>query len=59
VPPETDPAIEVELQRIIRAGLVSQTELPAVPPPSDAATSAAAVAAGAAPGRRHNPRRGR
>jgi trimethylamine---corrinoid protein Co-methyltransferase len=59
VQPETDPAIDAELQRIIRSGLVSQTELPAVPPPSDAATAAAATAAGAAPGRRHNPRRGR
>jgi trimethylamine--corrinoid protein Co-methyltransferase len=59
VTPETDPAIEAELQRIIRSGLVSQTVLPEVPPPSDAATAAAATAAGAAPGRRHNPRRGR
>ncbi|MEA2672972.1 MAG: trimethylamine---corrinoid protein Co-methyltransferase [Chloroflexota bacterium] len=59
VQPETDPAIDAELQRIIRSGLVSQTELPEVPQPSDAATAAAATAAGAAPGRRHNPRRGR
>jgi trimethylamine---corrinoid protein Co-methyltransferase len=58
-PPETDPAIDAELRRIIRSGLVSQTELPEVPPPSDAATAAAATAAGAVPGRRHNPRRGR
>jgi len=59
VPPETDPAIDAELQRIIRSGLVSQTVLPEMPAASDAATAAAAVAAGAAPGRRHNPRRGR
>jgi trimethylamine---corrinoid protein Co-methyltransferase len=59
VPPVTDPAIDAELQRIIRSGLVSQTELPQMPPASDAATAAAAIAAGAAPGRRHNPRRGR
>ena len=57
--PETDPAIDAELQRIIRSGLVSQTVLPSVPPPPDAATVAIAMAAGAAPGRRHNPRRGR
>jgi trimethylamine--corrinoid protein Co-methyltransferase len=59
VPPETDPAIDAELQRIIRSGLVTQTELPAMPPLPDATTVAAATAAGAAPGRRHNPRRGR
>ena len=59
VPPETDPAIDAELRRIIRAGLVSQTELPSVPPPPDAAMARAATAAGAAPARRHNPRRGR
>ncbi|HYL40143.1 MAG TPA: trimethylamine methyltransferase family protein, partial [Candidatus Binatus sp.] len=32
VPVETDPAIEAELRRIIRSGLVSQVELPDVPP---------------------------
>jgi trimethylamine--corrinoid protein Co-methyltransferase len=54
---ETDPAAELELARIIRAGLVSQEVLPAVPPPPDA--SAALAAAGVTPGRRPNPRRGR
>jgi trimethylamine---corrinoid protein Co-methyltransferase len=29
---ETDPAIDAELQRILRSGLVDQTELPVVPP---------------------------
>jgi hypothetical protein len=29
---ETDPAIEAELARIIRSGLIDQTELPFVPP---------------------------
>ncbi len=29
---ETEPAIEAEMQRIIRSGLESQTELPLVPP---------------------------
>jgi len=29
---QTDPAIDAELQRILRAGLVDQTELPLVPP---------------------------
>jgi len=28
---ETDPAIDAELQRILRSGLVDQTELPLVP----------------------------
>jgi trimethylamine--corrinoid protein Co-methyltransferase len=61
-PVETDPLAELELQRIIKAGLVSQTELPSIPPPPAAgAAAAAAVAAdGEAPrGRRPNPRRGR
>jgi trimethylamine--corrinoid protein Co-methyltransferase len=59
VPPETDPAVDLELQRIIRAGFVSQETLPEVPPPPDAATAARATAAAAGPGRRPNPRRGR
>jgi trimethylamine--corrinoid protein Co-methyltransferase len=32
---ETDPALDLELQRIIRSGLTSQTELPTVPPAAE------------------------
>jgi trimethylamine--corrinoid protein Co-methyltransferase len=53
---ETDPAIEAELQRIIAAGLTSQTTLPVVPPAPE--PSAEALAAGAGPVRRRNARRG-
>jgi trimethylamine--corrinoid protein Co-methyltransferase len=56
-PVETDPAIDAELQRIIRSGLTSQEELPLVPPPPE--PGAAAVGAGESRGRRPNPRRGR
>ena len=49
---ETDPAVEAELQRIIRSGLVDQTELPLVPP----APEPPAVADEG--GRRRNRRRG-
>ncbi len=59
VPPETDPLLEAELQRIIRSGLVAQEQLPAIPPPPDTAQAARAAAAGAGPARRANPRRGR
>jgi trimethylamine--corrinoid protein Co-methyltransferase len=59
VPPDTDPLVVAELERIIRAGLTSQTELPEIPPPPDAAMAATAAAAGAGPARRANPRRGR
>ncbi len=31
-PIETDPAVDAELRRIITSGLVSQTELPVLPP---------------------------
>lgn len=55
-PLETDPPIVAELERIIRSGLESQTELPVVP--AAAEPSAEAVAAGAGPARRRNPRRG-
>lgn len=55
-PLETDPLIVAELERIIRSGLESQTELPVVP--AAAEPSAEAVAAGAGPARRRNPRRG-
>ena len=59
-PVETDPLAEQELARIIKAGLISQTELPYIPP-VPARTDAAAVGAGgeAPRGRRSNPRRGR
>jgi trimethylamine---corrinoid protein Co-methyltransferase len=57
-PVDTDPRLDAELQRIIRAGLVSQTELPSVPPP--ALDGGPATASADAPrGRRPNPRRGR
>lgn len=55
-PLETDPLILAELERIIRSGLESQTELPVVP--AAAEPSAEALAAGAGPARRRNPRRG-
>ena len=58
-PVETDPAIVVEMDRIIRSGLISQEDLPAVPPPPDASAALAAAAAAAGPRRRPNPRRGR
>jgi trimethylamine--corrinoid protein Co-methyltransferase len=48
---ETDPAIEAELQRIIRSGLKDQDELPLVPPAPEP------VAAPSGAGRRHNRRR--
>ena len=56
---ETDPAVDAELRRIIRSGLIAQEELPAVPAPPDATSARAAAAAGAGPARRANPRRGR
>lgn len=55
-PLETDPLIVAELERIIRSGLESQTELPVVPEAAE--PSAEALAAGAGPARRRNPRRG-
>jgi trimethylamine--corrinoid protein Co-methyltransferase len=58
-PPETDPLIDAELQRIIKSGFVSQEALPNVPPPPDTASARAAASAGAGPARRSNPRRGR
>jgi trimethylamine--corrinoid protein Co-methyltransferase len=56
---ETDPLIDVELQRIIRSGLEAQTELPLVPPaPEPVATGGGADGAdGAGRGRRVNARR--
>jgi trimethylamine:corrinoid methyltransferase-like protein len=48
----TDPAIDLELQRIIRSGLVDQTTLPVVPP----ALEPVATGDGTG-GRRHNRRR--
>jgi trimethylamine--corrinoid protein Co-methyltransferase len=60
-PIETDPVAERELQRIIKSGLVSQTELPLIPPPPAGGGAASTdVTAGDAPrARRANPRRGR
>ena len=55
-PLETDPAIDIELRRIIVSGLESQTELPYVPPAPE--PTAAALAQQAGPVRRRNPRRG-
>ncbi len=52
--PETDPAIVRELERIIRSGLESQTDLPELPPPPDPTVE---VASG--PTRRQNARRRR
>jgi hypothetical protein len=51
----TDPAIDAELRRIIRSGLVDQTELPFIPPAAE--PTAEALAAGAGPVRRRNARR--
>jgi trimethylamine--corrinoid protein Co-methyltransferase len=58
-PTGIDPLAEAEMDRIIRAGLTSQTELPFIPPPPDALSAQAAAVAAGGPGRRHNPRRGR
>jgi trimethylamine:corrinoid methyltransferase-like protein len=49
---ETDPLVEAELQRIIRSGLVDQTELPLVPPAPEPV-----VAEDEGPRRRENRRR--
>jgi trimethylamine--corrinoid protein Co-methyltransferase len=55
---ETDPAIDLELQRIIRSGLVDQADLPLVAPaPEPVAATGADAADGAGRGRRVNPRR--
>ncbi len=54
-PLETDPAIDAELRRIIRSGLVDQTELPFIPPAAE--PTAEALAAGTGPVRRRNARR--
>jgi trimethylamine--corrinoid protein Co-methyltransferase len=48
---ETDPAIDAELQRILRSGLVDQTELPLVPPAPEP------IAVDDGPRRRPNRRR--
>jgi trimethylamine---corrinoid protein Co-methyltransferase len=58
---ETDPQAVAELQRIIKAGLTSQTELPPVPlaAPAGGEATLAALAGEAPRGRRPNPRRGR
>ena len=57
-PIPTDPLIDAELQRIIRSGLVSQTDLPLVPPaPEPSAAALADDDSGGASRRRINPRR--
>ena len=53
---ETDPAIDAELRRIIRSGLVDQTELPQIPVAPEPVMAASGPGAG---GRRHNRRRER
>ncbi|HEX7346627.1 MAG TPA: trimethylamine methyltransferase family protein, partial [Candidatus Limnocylindrales bacterium] len=63
-PVSTDPAIDAELQRIIRSGLESQTSLPWLPPAEEPSEEALAAVAsgdglGASRGRRVNPRRHR
>jgi trimethylamine--corrinoid protein Co-methyltransferase len=58
-PVDTDPRVDIELQRIIRAGLESQTELPFVPPPLADGGAVASTAPAVPRGRRPNPRRGR
>jgi trimethylamine:corrinoid methyltransferase-like protein len=52
---ETDPAIDLELQRIIRSGLVDQVDLPLVPAAPEPV--GAGDGDGAPRGRRVNPRR--
>ena len=58
-PIETDPATVREMERIIRSGLVSQSELPELPAAADAGAAAveAAPADGPGRGRRVNARR--
>jgi len=57
---ETEPAVEAEMQRIIRSGLESQTDLPLVPPaPEPVGAAAGGDGQGAARGRRVNARRQR
>ena len=53
-PIETDPAIDAELRRIIRSGLVAQEALPELPPAVQPTTSLEG-----GPSRRRNPRRER
>jgi trimethylamine--corrinoid protein Co-methyltransferase len=56
---ETDPAVDAEMRRIIRSGLVDQAELPFLPPAPEPGASdlAAAGGDGAGRGRRVNARR--
>ncbi|HXG25308.1 MAG TPA: trimethylamine methyltransferase family protein [Candidatus Binatia bacterium] len=58
-PVETDPLAVAELERIIRTGLVEQSELPFVPPPPAPDAVATPVPGEAPRARRSNPRRGR
>jgi trimethylamine--corrinoid protein Co-methyltransferase len=54
VPFETDAGIDGELRRLIMAGLLEQTELPELPPPSEHAAIEAAVGRRGRPGRRRS-----
>jgi trimethylamine---corrinoid protein Co-methyltransferase len=56
---ETDPLAVQELGRIIKAGFVSQTELPVVAPAAGDGEPVAVAPGESARGRRPNPRRGR
>jgi trimethylamine--corrinoid protein Co-methyltransferase len=59
---ETDEAVVAEMQRIIRSGLVAQTDLPLVPPapePVELPVGGGVAGEGAARGRRVNARRQR
>ena len=56
-PIETDPAVDAELRKIILAGLVTQTELPYVPPAQEPVADDGSGDSGAGRGRRVNARR--
>ncbi len=52
VPFETDGAADLEMRRLIKAGLREQTELPELPPPAEHAATEAAAGRRNRPGRR-------
>ncbi|MDH3519067.1 MAG: trimethylamine methyltransferase family protein [Myxococcales bacterium] len=43
VPPETDPAVDAELRRLVQSGLEKQQDLPVLPPPPDPSQAPAAL----------------